>query len=241
MNNNFDNHDNEVPQEGWDEEIIKKNNTVKYKIFGLLKGLIALFIMLGLLYFSGIYQGTFFRTTPPQVQPRQLPVLVEGETMNLPLRVVKIVDLNNKNYKSETEITDLVNKASQIWDQARIDLELVDYLVLEKEEDEIREILLNPVELLNQTPEEKENEVTVFLVHSLRGINGIAFVGRDIIALAEFTSVYNFRVLAHEVGHILGLPHIKERGRLMTKDASGSRLTVEEALRAREVLNSLVK
>jgi hypothetical protein len=89
---------------------------------------------------------------------------------------------------------------------------------------------------LSELPQESKEGVIVFLVHSLDGINGIAFVGGRTVAVAEFTTVYDFRVLAHEVGHILGLSHVREGGRLMSTDAGGAELTVEEAEKARQTL-----
>ena len=76
--------------------------------------------------------------------------------------------------------------------------------------------------------------INVFLVGNLGGINGISFGGLSSVAVADYTTVYDFRALAHEVGHTLGLSHVPEvRGRLMYQGANGSLLSSKEIQRAR--------
>ena len=228
-----DNNRIEVPTEGWDEDIREDYKSPKYYLWGFVRTVVVLLVLAGLLYLSGIYQSTFFSRTSPKIEPQELPVLVEGEKMVLPLTVVNLVEKDRKDIQSREEIAGMVEKASRIWGQARIDLELNGYSTIYLENRELLEFIQNPYNLARRlSPQDKEG-VVVFLVHSLGGINGVAFVGGDTIALAEYTSVYNFRVLAHEVGHILGLPHVKGSGRLMSREAGGSKLTRDEALRAR--------
>ncbi len=230
----------EVPQEGWDEDVYEGKKGWKYKMLGFGKAVVALMVVMGLLYFSGVYQGSLFSTTPPEAQPRKMPALVEGKTKILPLSVIEVVDVREEREENFTRAKILVERASQIWDQARIDLELKNYSLLQVEQAEIINFLDNPYNLMEKVEEEKREGVVVFLVHSLRGINGVAFVGGQTVAVAEYTTVYNFQVLAHEVGHILGLPHVKGGDRLMSSGASGSRLSQEEAIQAREELRSLL-
>lgn len=232
--------DSEIPQEGWDEPVGESRNTWKHTILNIGKGIVALMIIAGLLYFSGIYQGTFFQSTPPSAQPQELPVVVEGETKVLPLSVVNVVSPGQKEDKSEQELEVLTEKASLIWDQARLDLELENHTTLRMEERRTLDLLENPDFLLQEIPPSKRQGVVVFLVHSLNGINGIAFTGGKTVALAEFTSVYNFRVLAHEVGHILGLDHTRESNLLMSPEAGSAKITPEQAKKARERLDILV-
>src|SRR6056297_826540 len=228
-----------IPTEGWDEDIGRDYRSPKYYLWVFVRTLVVFLVLGGFLYLSVIYQSTFFSRTSPKVEPQELSVLVEGERKILPLTVINLVEKNRKNIQSRAEIEGMVEKSSRIWDQARIDLELENYSTVYLENRELLEFIKNPHNLANSlSPSAKEGAV-VFLVHSLRGINGVAFVGGDTIALAEYTSVYNFRVLAHEVGHILGLGHIKGSGRLMSREASGPRLTREESLEAREELDSL--
>lgn len=244
-NNNFSNKKQQEfgsEDEGWYEDVWTETRTVKYKLFTVVKVVVVLMVVAGLVYLSGIYQGTLFQRTSEQARPRQLSPVVSGEAKILPLSVVNVVDeAESGDIKNEIEIQELVNKASVIWDQARIDLELAGYTVLKIDKQQMSGALNNPRRLLAELPEEDKQGVVVFLVYSLHGINGIAFVGGRTIAVAEFTSVYDFRVLAHEVGHILGLPHVNGGTRLMSTDAGGPRITVEEAEEARQTLDEILK
>jgi hypothetical protein len=236
--NNKENIEND---EGWHEEIIDKNSR-RYKFFQIAKALVAFIVLAGLLYISGIYQSTFFTQTPSDAEPADPEVLAEGETMELPLIVVDVAEEKNiGRTKTKEEINSLVNKASTIWKQAKIELTLKEYVTINVSKEEMTEYLIEPRRLLNKVNPREKKGVVVFLLHSLRGINGIAFVGNNTVALAEFTSVYNFRVLAHEVGHILGLSHVVANKRLMDKEARGEKLTKEEVVRARQTLSDYIK
>ena len=57
------------------------------------------------------------------------------------------------------------------------------------------------------------------------------------MAVADYTTVYDFRVLAHEIGHLLGLSHVPvDRNRLMYQGANGSELSLEEIMRSLEIV-----
>ena len=64
----------------------------------------------------------------------------------------------------------------------------------------------------------------------------MAFGGLRSVAIADYTTVYDFRALAHEIGHLLGLSHVPvDRNLLMYQGANGSELSLEEIMRAREI------
>lgn len=57
---------------------------------------------------------------------------------------------------------------------------------------------------------------------------------------ADLTTVPDFRVLAHEIGHVLNLKHTDQsRARLMYQGANGFDLALDEIKTAREAIKSL--
>ena len=227
--------------EGWYEDV-RSGSVWKHRMWLIIRGLVALAVLVGLLYISGIYQSTFFTRTSPEAEPPAVEVVVDEEVKELPLRVVNIVEEGNtERVKDRGQVENLVNDASRLWRQASIRLDLEEYASVEVNREELVDLLNDPYQLNSSEYEGEDEGVTVFLVHSLHGVNGVAFTGSDTIALAEFTSVYNFRVLAHEVGHVLGLSHVEKNDRLMDKEARGVRLTRVEALTAREKLSEILE
>ena len=54
------------------------------------------------------------------------------------------------------------------------------------------------------------------------------------MAVADYTTVHDFRTLAHEIGHILSLDHVRaDNQRLMNSGANGTILSIDEITRAR--------
>ncbi|MCH7911244.1 MAG: zinc metallopeptidase [Candidatus Hydrogenedentes bacterium] len=56
---------------------------------------------------------------------------------------------------------------------------------------------------MDSIEEFNRSNINVFLLGNLKGINGISFTGSNAVALADYTTVYDFRALAHEVGHAI--------------------------------------
>jgi len=196
--------------------------------------IVVLFIA-GLLHLSGIYQTLFYSKTSDRVQQKVLESLVQAETLTVPISV--FIVSGNENLGSERNADDvsvMVEKASRIWNQAKINITLVKVKELKLSEEEINVFYQYPGEFLNALPEFDINLTTVMLIKHLRGINGLAFGGARSIAVADYTASYDFRVFAHEVGHILGLEHVSSKSSLMYSGSNGVLLSMEEVLSARE-------
>ncbi len=191
----------------------------------------------GMVYLSGFYQFFLFSRTSPEAHQKPLPSLVEGELLVLPLHAfVLIQEPTLGSSRQEDDVKRIVSDASAIWKQANISFTVDSISFVEVEKEELGLFLADPRMFLLGISGEDLGVINVFLTKTLSGINGVAFTDVSSLVVADFTTSFDFRVLAHEIGHVLSLPHVtSDGGRLMFQGADGFLLTQDEALRARVV------
>ena len=218
--------------EGLDEEDVIVERSFLFKA---LRALIGLVLVLALLHISGVYQYFFYQRTPPRVFQEEIVSRVDAQTLTLPLTIFIITaSVPRGSIRSEEDALRLVENASRIWDQAGITLTIKNIYTISKSNEEMKIFSDTPAVFMHNIDEFDEATINVFLVGNLGGINGIAYSGLYSVAVADYTTVYDFRALAHEVGHMLGLNHVSgSRGQLMYRGANGFELSLVEIERAR--------
>ena len=219
-------------------ELEPSEPTWRERIFKVIKVVVAVFVVAGLVYISGIYQSFIYQRTPANVKQENLGSALDAEEINLLLTVFVLQGdepAGSKRLKENVER--LVENASRVWQQASIRLQINKLVFIQTSEEDLGLFFQDPALFVRELEDYDYETINVFLVGTLNGINGVAFGGLRSVAVADYTTVYDFRVLAHEIGHLLGLSHVPvDRNRLMYQGANGSELSLEEIMRSLEIV-----
>jgi len=231
----FDDFDFETNEE-WDDKEREES-----PVFRFVKIIVALLVIIGLINIFGLRSLFFYRTTSPSVEQNEVEMKIDAEILQVPLNII-VLTTAEEGYgskRNKESILSLVRNAGVIWEQGGIELTIKNIHFEEKSNTLISRLYQDPNLVINNVHNFDNESINVFLVGSLGGVNGVSFGGLNTVAVADYTTVYDFRALAHEVGHTLGLSHVSEStGQLMYQGANGSNLTIDEIEVARNNVKS---
>lgn len=206
----------------------------------IIRTIVGIIGIIAILQFSGLYQYSFFRRTDPQVTQAPIKNVQAQKMITVPLSIY-IVKSNSplNSSRDETNVRDIVNDAQNIWQQAGIQLKIQSIEEIDLSLTDTIPLYAYPRELIKNRPSNSSNGIKVFFTRTLNGLNGIAYGKSNSLTVADFTSNQDFRVLAHEIGHLLGLHHISNTNSLMFKGANGTDMSSEEITTIRIIANNL--
>ncbi|MEX0649484.1 MAG: zinc-dependent metalloprotease family protein [Candidatus Andersenbacteria bacterium] len=197
------------------------------------RALVALIIISGLLYITGVYQHFFLRRTPAGIEQPALPSKVEASQLVVPV-VVHILSGPTGSVRTEDDVYRLVENANNIWSQANISFHIQEVKHIPATADDLRVFELQPHRFIEESNSYNPDVANIYLTRTLAGVNGLAYGGTNAVSVADYTSTLDFRTLAHEFGHLLGLDHVSGNRSLMSSGAAGKDLTEQEISAARE-------
>lgn len=197
------------------------------------------FILAMLFLFGGFYQFGLLQKTPEDTPVGQYEAVVDLPARSVPATVFVLSEEDPDNAES---VRTLVDKSNQLLHQAvvRLDPIRVEMISVANIDQPAGQVATSPAQLRELLPNLDPNRLHIVVTSGLAGINGVAFPGRQVVAVAEYTSSFDFRVLAHEVGHILSLDHVSDGSNLMHSGGAGTMLTPDQARTANQSAHTFV-
>lgn len=133
--------------------------------------------------------------------------------------------------RSNDDAVQLVREANHIWEPANITFNFtgVEFLFVNYDRF-INDLFASNVRGLPDS----DAHIKVFFVNEIAA-NGVAFGQVNNVVVKDVTTVNSYRTVAHEIGHLLGLPHVFDStSKLMYRGTNGEILTSLEIERARQ-------
>jgi len=183
-----------------------------------------------MLFLGGIYQYGLFQQTPADVPAGKYESQINRPIQAIPATVY-VLDQSNQKTPPATTTQRLIERTNAVLSQARVELRPVRTNVIHTSDlqSSTGRLAASPEELENELPALESNRLHIIISRGLGGLNGVAFPGERVVAVSEYTTSFDFRVLAHEVGHILSLDHVNNKSNLMFSGSNGTNLTPAQA------------
>ncbi len=197
------------------------------------KALLALVLVLVMIYFSGIREYAFFSRTPEDASITQMDKIIDVEEREIPITVILIEEDILGTGREESSIRSMIGNSSNILSQAGIDLEIDEIVSVDLDRQEVSQLIGGGFHLV----ELNEENINIILVKTLGTLNGLAYPGKNVAIMPDYLAGRDYRTLAHEVGHILGLGHKDDDRYVMNQGSYGLLFSKEEVIKMREKLD----
>ncbi len=157
----------------------------------------------------------------------EIPPQYQGNLLVLPIRAHLIVDDSGfyTSYREKGEIIRLLDDINRIWAPAGIAFYIEDIQTTELAFEAIPNALNRNYDTLLANEHHHPQFINIYFAQSLNNINGLAIPQSNSILIADQTTNNDFRVIAHELGHLLDLRHVDPRTRLMSRGFNGETIT----------------
>ena len=168
------------------------------------------------------------------------PVAGDAEDVNNIIRIdvtaYIILDENNRysSARSEDNVRALFDEANRIWAPANVQINVKS----------VEQVSVDYSNFINRlfsgagTPSD-DSAINAYFVSTIDA-NGVTFYQSRSFVVKDRTSVNTYRTVAHEIGHLLGLPHVYDTtAKLMYRGTNGEILTEPEISVARHVARLL--
>ena len=212
------------------QEVEKEERNIFWTIG---KAILALMLVWGLVYFSGIRQYFFFRETPSDIEVPQMERVLDVEQKTILVDVFLVREEILGSDREEASIRSMINNSSSILSQAGIDLEIDKIMNLDLERGEVSELIGGGFYLIDLS----EERINIILVKTLGELNGLAYPNQNVAIMPDYLAGRDYRTLTHEVGHILGLGHKDDQRYVMNQGSYGLLFSKEEVKIIRDRLD----
>lgn len=197
------------------------------------KAILALVLVWGMIYFSGIRQYLFFRETPSDIEVAEMEKVLDVKTREIPVAVFIIRESTLGSKRGEDSINSMLENSSQVLNQTGINLKLNTITEVNLKREELIELIDGDFTVLDLD----QNKINLILVKTLGELNGLAYPARNLTIIPDYLAGRDYRTLAHEIGHIFGLGHNEDQRYVMNQGSTGVLFSKEEVKIIRERLD----